>query len=63
MLLKVDTARELLPADCLLLGQPGPRETCGGRFDGVLPMTGLEHSRRLIEEGVRVWQAFVEAPS
>ncbi len=27
---------------------------------GVLPMTGLEHSRRFIEEGVRVWQAFVE---
>ena len=27
---------------------------------GVLPMTDLEHARRFIEQGVRLWRAFVE---
>jgi SAM-dependent methyltransferase len=39
----------------LVLTKPAP-----GVSGGVLPMAGLEHSRRFIAAGVRRWKAFVE---
>ena len=39
----------------LVLTKPAP-----GVSIGVLPMAGLEDSRQFIEEGVRLWKAFVE---
>ena len=41
--------------------EPGAEETGAGRLAGVLPMEGLEDSRRFIEAGVRRWKAFVES--
>jgi len=39
----------------LALAKPAP-----GGSTGVLPMPGLDDSRRFIEDGVRLWRAFVE---